>query len=145
MPSEFKWWASASENDDSYTGAYETKELAISHAILNGFYDLSDDGSSVRIYVVEAQVATIEDVKIDADVILTDLATYYEDYCNENGEVFSEITKEDTQELEKALNEAFQKWARYNDIRVYGAFTETRNGEYITMPTPDHVNKILRD
>lgn len=143
MPSGYNWWASASEENDPYCGPFETKERAISHALLNGFYEESKDGSSVQLYVCEAVVATIEDIDLDADVILTDLATFYEEWTDEDGDLFRPtVTKEDAKDLGVALNQAFQMWARDHGINIYGSFQETRSGEYITMPTPDHVKNL---
>jgi hypothetical protein len=140
MPTQFQWWISQ-EDGSELTGPFLTKDLAITGAVLNGIFS-EEENDQISIFALEATSRTIEDITINAENVLDDLETFYSD-CGDG--IFKDISCEDAHMLEKALNEAFQMWARDRDILRIGLFLETRNEETVTMPKPDHAKKITEE
>lgn len=133
MPTGYQWWIS--EDQYSYRGPYPTKEEAIKQALQNEvFHEVNDN--EIGFHICEAQTPVMEDIIIDADALLVDLADAYEEYQNEDGQVFTNLESGDIDDLQDVLNQAFQTWARDHDIKLPNTCIEMRNEEFLTMPKP---------
>jgi hypothetical protein len=123
------------KNDNCYEGPYQTKDQATSSAVLNGWYEQSNEDGYIDIEVCEGNFMSIEDMTIDGK-------EYLENLIGGMWEIDTEgMSREAIDNLTKELTSTFQTWMYYHDVR-FACLNDTKNSEVITIPKPDHVRKL---
>jgi hypothetical protein len=136
MPSPHQWWIT--DDEERYHGPYATRDEAIFQAQKQGIYNQEQDQGNVNVLVLEAQSHTVEDLEIDPNDVLDELESNYEEYTNEDGELFADIDRSAKEDLGTMLNQTFQMWARDHDIKLAQApLMNERNQEFVTFPKPE--------
>jgi len=138
MPSEFQFFIDNPFSGD-YEGPYQTRDQAISHAVLNGWFEKVEDDHEIEVSVCEGRYPLISDVEIAGEDILDNVleGTIWElDKTN--------ITDDHMIELSQVMSSAFQMWAKDHNVK-FAALLDTRNSEIVTLPEPDHAKKLQEE
>jgi hypothetical protein len=121
----YKWWVGFSEDDERFSGPYDTGEEAV---------DVGREEYDGRFYVVEADKSVIVaniDGEFYAELIM-------EDICENNEECFGEDGPDDPwahipdahRTLGRAIEDAVKTWLAANPGKTW-CFGDVRSGAYV--------------
>jgi hypothetical protein len=91
----------------------------------------------IGIHVVEATKHSVEELMIDGDRVLEDLAEFlYEEWLDPDGDgCLFDVKPEEVRDLGRRLSATLHEWAADKHINAW-AFKDTRSEEFVTLPHP---------